>query len=206
MRTENPRHLNDLPQKSACTYEIFRSVSLTRPPLGWTTDDSGDSGTLGGRSINGIGERGPHPKQCNRRHAPASSLDLWAWVGPRYKSIPRRPSNTSVSPRSAQEKLPSHSMKFFVILFAIVAAASAGIITGHHEPSVHHVLNIQQAPAIPAPHPQPLNIKLPHSTVTKIHYTGPHISEPHLVGVEHYVPAPEPAISVIKTHGHGHGY
>ncbi|KMQ97848.1 hypothetical protein RF55_1809 [Lasius niger] len=93
-------------------------------------------------------------------------------------------------------------MKFFIVLFAVVAAASAGIIGGYHEPEYHHVLNIPQHTPIPPPHPQPLNIKA-QGHVTRIHYDAPHIPHPHLIGVEHYVPAPEPAISVVKTGHHG---
>ncbi|XP_024879326.1 uncharacterized protein LOC112459454 [Temnothorax curvispinosus] len=87
-------------------------------------------------------------------------------------------------------------MKFFIVLFAIVAAVSAGY------EQVYHAHYIPQQPAIPPPHPGPLHIK-GNDHVTRLHYSGPHIPHPHLVGVEHYVPAPEPAISVVKTHGHG---
>ncbi|XP_020284512.1 vitelline membrane protein 15a-3-like [Pseudomyrmex gracilis] len=94
-------------------------------------------------------------------------------------------------------------MKFFIVLFAVVAAASAGLI-GYHEPEVHHAHFIPQQPAIPPPHPSPLHIK-GHAHVSRIHYDAPHIPHPHLVGVEHYAPAPEPQIAVVKT-GHGHGW
>ncbi|RLU22908.1 hypothetical protein DMN91_005186 [Ooceraea biroi] len=186
-----------------------------------------------------IGERGPHPKRCNRRRAPASSLGP---SGPRQglaiKAYRVAPRTRSVSPRSAQEKLSSYTMKFFIVLFAVVAAASAGVIYGHHDPIVQpwvvapvvhapspwvapapnyvkiaapvaypkhvtQVLNVQKTPDIPASYPSPLNIKLPHTAVTKIHYSDSYVPHPHLVGVEHYVPAPEPAIDVVKAHGHG---
>ncbi|XP_011350857.1 uncharacterized protein LOC105287113 isoform X1 [Ooceraea biroi] len=151
-----------------------------------------------------IGERGPHPKRCNRRRAPASSLGP---SGPRQglaiKAYRVAPRTRSVSPRSAQEKLSSYTMKFFIVLFAVVAAASAGVIYGHHDPHVTQVLNVQKTPDIPASYPSPLNIKLPHTAVTKIHYSDSYVPHPHLVGVEHYVPAPEPAIDVVKAHGHG---
>ncbi|TGZ49727.1 Uncharacterized protein DBV15_01329 [Temnothorax longispinosus] len=71
-----------------------------------------------------------------------------------------------------------------------------------HAKQVYHAHYIPQQPAIPPPHPGPLHIK-GNDHVTRLHYSGPHIPHPHLVGVEHYVPAPEPAISVVKTHGHG---
>ncbi|GAB1863136.1 hypothetical protein CAJAP_04215 [Camponotus japonicus] len=91
-------------------------------------------------------------------------------------------------------------MKFFIVLFAVVAAVSAGYIS-HHEPEVHHVLTIPQHTPIPPPHPKPLTVK-GYDHVNKIHYDSPHVPHPHLVGVEHYVPAPEPGISVVKTeHG-----
>lgn len=64
------------------------------------------------------------------------------------------------------------------------------------------MLSIPQQPAIPPPHPKPLSLKA-HAHVTRIHYDAPHIPHPHLIGVEHYVAAPEPAISVVKAHGHG---
>ncbi|XP_018044909.1 PREDICTED: uncharacterized protein LOC108684889 [Atta colombica] len=86
-------------------------------------------------------------------------------------------------------------MKFFIVLFAVVAVVSAGY------EQVYHAHFIPQQPAIPPPHPGPLHIK-GNDHVNRLHYDGPHVSHPHLVGVEHYAPAPEPEISIIKTkHG-----
>lgn len=56
-------------------------------------------------------------------------------------------------------------------------------------------------PHIPGPHAKPVSYK-GNDHVTRIHWSGGHAAHPHLVGVEHYVAAPEPAISVVKT-GHG---
>ncbi|XP_011694676.1 PREDICTED: uncharacterized protein LOC105454047 [Wasmannia auropunctata] len=129
--------------------------------------------------------------------APASSLGPpGPGQGSAIKAYCVAPRTRSVSPRSAQEKLTSHTMKFFIVLFAVVAAVSAGY------EQVYHAHYIPQQPAIPPPHPGPLHIK-GNDHVTRIHYDAPHVGHPHLVGVEHYVAAPEPAISVVKTHGHG---
>ncbi|XP_071859348.1 uncharacterized protein isoform X1 [Bombus fervidus] len=65
-----------------------------------------------------------------------------------------------------------------------------------HAPEVHQVLQIPQQASIPAPHPQPLNIKIPHVQTVKIPYQGPKIVQPHLIGVESYV---EPQIKVVKA-------
>jgi hypothetical protein len=90
-------------------------------------------------------------------------------------------------------------MKCFIVLFAIVAAVSAGY---HHAPEVIHVAG---NPPIPGLKAHPL---VPHGNdhTTKLHYSGSHIGHPHLVGVEHYHPAPhdEPGWSNVKVHGHGH--
>ncbi|XP_076396040.1 uncharacterized protein LOC100875475 [Megachile rotundata] len=64
-----------------------------------------------------------------------------------------------------------------------------------HAPEVIHAIQIPQQPAIPPPHPQPLNIKIPHIPVVKIPYHGPGIVKPHLIGVEHYV---EP-VKIVKA-------
>ncbi|XP_032667119.1 cuticle protein 65-like isoform X2 [Odontomachus brunneus] len=149
-------------------------------------------------------------------------------------------------------------MKFFIVLLAVVAVASAGYIGGGygggyggghaiaqpwvapaalvhapvaHSPVVHaplpwvapapnyvkvtapvayaksyHVATIAQAPAIPAPHPAPISYK-GNEHVNRIHYNGNTNGHPHLVGIEHYVAAAEPAIGVVKVgHGHGHGW
>ncbi|XP_012063294.1 PREDICTED: extensin-1-like [Atta cephalotes] len=126
-------------------------------------------------------------------------------------------------------------MKFFIVLFAVVAVVSAGyeiaqpweapvvhaspVVHGPqpwvapapkivkveapvaHGKQVYHAHYIPQQPAIPPPHPGPLHIK-GNDHVNRLHYDGPHVSHPHLVGVEHYAPAPEPEISIVKTkHG-----
>ncbi|EZA60938.1 hypothetical protein X777_08150 [Ooceraea biroi] len=165
-----------------------------------------------------IGERGPHPKRCNRRRAPASSLGP---SGPRQglaiKAYRVAPRTRSVSPRSAQEKLSSYTMKFFIVqpwvVAPVVHAPSPWVAPAPnyvkiaapvaYPKHVTQVLNVQKTPDIPASYPSPLNIKLPHTAVTKIHYSDSYVPHPHLVGVEHYVPAPEPAIDVVKAHGHG---
>ncbi|XP_071859350.1 uncharacterized protein isoform X3 [Bombus fervidus] len=90
-------------------------------------------------------------------------------------------------------------MKFVIVLFAVMAVASAypGYIHAPvHAPEVHQVLQIPQQASIPAPHPQPLNIKIPHVQTVKIPYQGPKIVQPHLIGVESYV---EPQIKVVKA-------
>ncbi|CAD1476884.1 unnamed protein product, partial [Heterotrigona itama] len=88
------------------------------------------------------------------------------------------PRIASVFPCTAQEKSPT--MKFVV-----------------HAPEVHHVLQIPQQPSIPPPHPQPLNIKIPHVSAVKIPYHGPKIVQPHLIGVEsHYE---EPQVKLVKV-------
>lgn len=76
------------------------------------------------------------------------------------------------------------------------------ILFYYHLQQVYHAHYIPQQPAIPPPHPAPLHLHGNDHT-TRIHYSGPHVGHPHLVGVEHYQPAPEPAIAVVKTHGHG---
>ncbi|KAL2737996.1 cyclin-dependent kinase inhibitor 1C-like [Vespula squamosa] len=72
-----------------------------------------------------------------------------------------------------------------------VAVPVAQVHAQVHAPAVHHVINVPQPAPIPPVHPQPLNIKVPHSQSVRIPYHGVHISQPHLVGVEHYVPEPE---------------
>ncbi|CAL7939755.1 unnamed protein product [Xylocopa violacea] len=64
-----------------------------------------------------------------------------------------------------------------------------------HAPEVHQVLQIPQQQSIPPPHPQPLNIKIPHVPTVKIPYQGPKIVQPHLIGVEQYV---EP-VKIVKA-------
>ncbi|KAK9295044.1 hypothetical protein QLX08_010524 [Tetragonisca angustula] len=91
-------------------------------------------------------------------------------------------------------------MKFVIVLFAAMAVASAYPGYYHapvHAPEVHQVLQIPQQPSIPPPHPQPLNIKIPHVSAVKIPYHGPKIVHPHLIGVEsHYE---EPQVKVVKV-------
>nr|KAF7399945.1 hypothetical protein H0235_015682 [Vespula pensylvanica] len=72
-----------------------------------------------------------------------------------------------------------------------VAVPVAQVHAQVHAPAVHHVINVPQPAPIPPVHPQPLNIKIPHSQSVRIPYHGVHIAQPHLVGVEHYVPEPE---------------
>ncbi|XP_026669180.1 uncharacterized protein LOC108624779 isoform X1 [Ceratina calcarata] len=89
-------------------------------------------------------------------------------------------------------------MKFVIVLFALVAAASAypGYLHAPvHAPEVHQVLQIPQQASIPAPHPQPLNIKIPHVQSVKIPYHSAGIPHPHLIGVEKYV---EP-VKIVKA-------
>ncbi|XP_071568912.1 uncharacterized protein [Temnothorax nylanderi] len=90
-------------------------------------------------------------------------------------------------------------MKFFIVLFAIVAVASAGHLAQH--------IHIAGQPAIPAPHAAPLALHGNDHT-TRLHYSGPHVGHPHLVGVDHLIPAPhfEPSVVNVAVHGHGHGY
>ncbi|XP_076763333.1 uncharacterized protein LOC143430795 isoform X2 [Xylocopa sonorina] len=89
-------------------------------------------------------------------------------------------------------------MKFVIVLFAVMAVASAypGIFSAPvHAPEVHQVLQIPQQQSIPPPHPQPLSIKIPHVPTVKIPYHGPKIIQPHLIGVEQYV---EP-VKIVKA-------
>ncbi|KOC67821.1 hypothetical protein WH47_12151 [Habropoda laboriosa] len=64
-----------------------------------------------------------------------------------------------------------------------------------HAPEVHQVLQIPQQQSIPPPHPQPLNIKIPHISSSRIPYAVPKIVHPHLIGVEQYV---EP-VKIVKA-------
>ncbi|CAK9807028.1 hypothetical protein ANTPLA_LOCUS5126 [Anthophora plagiata] len=87
-----------------------------------------------------------------------------------------------------------------IVLFAVVAVANAypGILSYSapvHAPEVHQVLQIPQQQSIPSPHPQPLNIKIPHVSSVKIPYASPKIAHPHLIGVEQYV---EP-VKIVKA-------
>ncbi|XP_006610150.1 uncharacterized protein LOC102677830 [Apis dorsata] len=134
--------------------------------------------------------------QCNRC-TPASSWLVGPGQGTAIKANHVAPQIRSVFPCTAQEKSPT--MKFVIVLFAAMAVASAypGYLHAPvHAPEVHQVLQIPQQPAIPPPHPQPLNIKIPHVPTVKIPYHGPKVATPHLVGVEHYV---EPQIKVVKA-------
>ncbi|XP_018362266.1 PREDICTED: uncharacterized protein LOC108760682 [Trachymyrmex cornetzi] len=87
-------------------------------------------------------------------------------------------------------------MKFFIVLFAIVAVASAG----HYAEHIH----INGGPVIPAPKTSPLALHGNDHT-TRLHYSGAHIGHPHLVGVDHYIPAPhyEPQVANVAIHGKG---
>jgi len=59
---------------------------------------------------------------------------------------------------------------------------------------------------IPAPKAAPLAVHGNDHT-TRIHYSGGNIGHPHLVGVEHYNPAPhyEPSVTNVAVGGYG-GY
>nr|XP_003700174.2 PREDICTED: uncharacterized protein LOC100875475 [Megachile rotundata] len=135
--------------------------------------------------------------QCNRC-TPASCLFPGPGQGTAIKAYRVAPQIRSVFPCTALEKSPT--MKFVIALFAVLAVASAypGLLSYHepvHAPEVIHAIQIPQQPAIPPPHPQPLNIKIPHIPVVKIPYHGPGIVKPHLIGVEHYV---EP-VKIVKA-------
>ncbi|KAG7197331.1 hypothetical protein KM043_018445 [Ampulex compressa] len=69
-----------------------------------------------------------------------------------------------------------------------------------HAPEVHHVINVPQPQPIPPIHPQPLNIKVPHSQSVRIPYHAAKIGIPHLIGYE--AQAPEPQIKVVKAAHH----
>ncbi|KYN29903.1 hypothetical protein ALC57_00648, partial [Trachymyrmex cornetzi] len=83
-----------------------------------------------------------------------------------------------------------------IVLFAIVAVASAG----HYAEHIH----INGGPVIPAPKTSPLALHGNDHT-TRLHYSGAHIGHPHLVGVDHYIPAPhyEPQVANVAIHGKG---
>ncbi|XP_017787368.1 PREDICTED: uncharacterized protein LOC108570090 [Habropoda laboriosa] len=135
--------------------------------------------------------------QCNRC-TPASSWLPGPGQGTAIKAYRVVPQVRSVFPCSAQEKSPT--MKFVIVLFAVMAAANAypGIIPYSapvHAPEVHQVLQIPQQQSIPPPHPQPLNIKIPHISSSRIPYAVPKIVHPHLIGVEQYV---EP-VKIVKA-------
>ncbi|XP_012536993.1 uncharacterized protein LOC105837064 [Monomorium pharaonis] len=87
-------------------------------------------------------------------------------------------------------------MKCFIILFALVAAASAGLHAEH--------IHVAGNPPIPGPKAAPLALHGNDHT-TRIHYSGPHVGHPHLVGVEVFKPAPhyEPSWDNVAVHGHG---
>ncbi|XP_029037658.1 uncharacterized protein LOC114873464 [Osmia bicornis bicornis] len=67
-----------------------------------------------------------------------------------------------------------------------------------HAPEVHHAIQIPQQQSVPPPHPQPLNIKIPHIPIVKIPYHGAKVITPHLIGVEQYV---EP-VKIVKAPVH----
>ncbi|XP_011499235.1 PREDICTED: uncharacterized protein LOC105363275 isoform X1 [Ceratosolen solmsi marchali] len=67
----------------------------------------------------------------------------------------------------------------------------------HHEPEVHHVIQVPQPHPIPAIHPKPLHLKV-HSESVKLHYDHPKIPHPHLIGYEVYH---EPKAEIKPAHG-----
>ncbi|XP_026825460.1 uncharacterized protein LOC113561968 [Ooceraea biroi] len=87
-------------------------------------------------------------------------------------------------------------MKLFIVLFAIVAVASAG----YHAEHIH----VGGGPNIPALKAAPLALHGNDHT-TRIHYSGPYVGHPHLVGVEEFKAAPnyEPSVTNVAVHGHG---
>ncbi|XP_076682509.1 uncharacterized protein LOC143376266 [Andrena cerasifolii] len=139
--------------------------------------------------------------QCNRC-APASSWLPGPGQGTAIKAYRVAPQIRSVFPCTAQEKSPT--MKFVIVLFAVVAAASAypGVIPWAapvHAPQVVHAIQVPQQQPIPPLHPQPLNIKVPQGHVNRIPYHSPAIVKPHLIAVEEYV---EPVLKVVKAPVH----
>ncbi|KAL0121378.1 hypothetical protein PUN28_006712 [Cardiocondyla obscurior] len=88
-------------------------------------------------------------------------------------------------------------MKFFIVLFAIVAVASAG----HYAKYIH----IPGDPPIPSLEAKPLALHGNDHT-TRIKYHGSYVGHPHLVGVEVFKPAPnyEPSWTNVAAHGYGH--
>ncbi|KAL6254535.1 hypothetical protein P5V15_014588 [Pogonomyrmex californicus] len=87
-------------------------------------------------------------------------------------------------------------MKLFVILFAIVAAASAG----YHAQHIH----LPGGPDIPGLKAAPLALHGNDHT-TRIHWSGSYVGHPKLVGIEAFKPAPnyEPSWENVAVHGHG---
>ncbi|XP_043520507.1 uncharacterized protein LOC122534190 [Frieseomelitta varia] len=99
-------------------------------------------------------------------------------------------------PWSAPAAWPAAAPVYVPAAPSYVKVASAPIVKVH-APEVHQVLQVPQQPSIPPPHPQPLNIKIPHVSAVKIPYHGPKIVHPHLIGVEsHYE---EPQVKVVKV-------
>ncbi|XP_015605636.1 uncharacterized protein LOC107272718 isoform X1 [Cephus cinctus] len=73
----------------------------------------------------------------------------------------------------------------------IVKVAAAPIVHAHPVAVHQQVIKVPQPAPIPPLHPQPLNIKVPHTQSVRLP-TGPvKIHTPHLIGFE--VAAPEPA-------------
>ncbi|XP_015439497.1 PREDICTED: uncharacterized protein LOC107194392 [Dufourea novaeangliae] len=137
--------------------------------------------------------------QCNR-WCPRLILGLpRPGQGPAIKAYRVAPQIRSVFPCTAQEK--STTMKFVIVLFAVMAVANAfpGIpwAAPVHAPEVHQVLQVPQQQSVPPPHPQPLTIKV-QSHANRIPYQAPHIVKPHLIGYEAYV---EP-VKVVKAPVH----
>ncbi|XP_015509551.1 uncharacterized protein [Neodiprion pinetum] len=109
-------------------------------------------------------------------------------------------------------------MQLAIVLFAVVVAVSAhpglidpwaapqvvaapehhyvGVSHGHAPVAVHpQYVKVAQPAPIPALHPQPLNIKVPHTQSVRLPVGHVHISHPHLIGVEVSHPEPEPVIA-----------
>ncbi|XP_076238287.1 uncharacterized protein LOC143181648 [Calliopsis andreniformis] len=140
--------------------------------------------------------------QCNRC-TPASSWLPGPGLGTAIKAYRVAPQIRSVFPCAVQEKSPT--MKFVIVLFAVMAVASAfpGIpwAAPVHAPEVHHAIQIPQQQSIPNPHPQPLHIKVAQPHISRVAAHAPHIVPPHLIAVEQYVePIAKPVI--VKTPVH----
>ncbi|XP_011499236.1 PREDICTED: uncharacterized histidine-rich protein DDB_G0274557-like isoform X2 [Ceratosolen solmsi marchali] len=88
-------------------------------------------------------------------------------------------------------------MKLIIVLFAVLVAVNAFPGYEHHEPEVHHVIQVPQPHPIPAIHPKPLHLKV-HSESVKLHYDHPKIPHPHLIGYEVYH---EPKAEIKPAHG-----
>ncbi|XP_012259685.1 splicing factor 3A subunit 2-like [Athalia rosae] len=81
----------------------------------------------------------------------------------------------------------------------VVAHEPQYIKVGHavaHAPVAVHpqYVKVAQPPPIPALHPQPLNIKVPHTQSVRLPLGAVKIHTPHLIGVQVAAPEPEPVI------------